>query len=131
MKNKEAPWRWKLLVVEDEAVIRDLVGRVLGDMNCDLVTVENADTALDLIGNSSFDALLTDLRLPGGSGVEIIRRFKTKFPEAPVVIMTGSLTPEERIAELGDQQVIACIHKPFDLQVLQRVMTQAFAGIPS
>src|SRR5450755_2091616 len=84
-----------ILVVEDEPVIRMLVGRVLVSRDRHLVVTDCMQEALSQIHQKPFDLLLTDLRLPDGHGVEVMRQFRNKFPRAPMIVMTGSLTPED------------------------------------
>jgi two-component system response regulator HydG len=115
----------KLLIVDDEAVIRTLIERMLKNENYQLSFASTMREGKSCVDQDRFDLLLTDLRLPDGNGIEIIRDFKTKFPEAAVLVMTGSLTPEERLAQAPEHSVIACIQKPFNLDILQQAISQA------
>ncbi len=115
----------RILVVEDEPAIRQLVQRVLQKEGLAVKLGANPREGEDAIAGEEFALLLTDLRLPDGSGTETIRRFKTRFPQAPVLIMTGSLTPEERLAQVNDLGVLQCLHKPFELVSLQQAVARA------
>ena len=103
----------KILVVDDEEVIRQLCQRLLGKLGFDLILAGTVEAALSTIDQSTLDLLVTDLKLPDGSGTEIIFHFKNKFQTSGVVVMTGSATPEDRLASCAGL-VSSSLMKPFD-----------------
>ena len=124
MKNPKRALK-KILVVEDESVIQTLVQRAIDPMKCRVISVGSIQEGKEQIDQADFDLLVADLRLPDGSGVETIRHFKTRCPGASVIIITGSLTPEERLKQVEDLKISDCIFKPFELQVLRKAVHAA------
>lgn len=113
-----------ILIVEDELIIRRLCERLLSAPDRRLILVDSVDRAYQAIEQEDIDALLTDLRLPDGNGVDVIKRFKEKYPHKGVVIMTGSPSPENHIAPIAHFQ-IECLTKPFDPPTLQESVRKA------
>ena len=114
----------KILIVEDEEVIRRLCGRLLSKAGRELILVETVQEAFDTIKNNELDLLVTDLRLPDGHGIDVIKRFKEKFPEKNAIIITGSPTPEDRLHQIEELN-IECIFKPFEPPVLEAAVRKA------
>ncbi len=88
----------RVLVVEDEALLRDIIADELRDHGYDVETAETGERAVALIeAGEVFDALFTDIRLPGSlDGWQVARRFRTRFAQAPVFYATGfSATRDE------------------------------------
>ncbi len=65
------------------------------------------------------DLLITDLRLPDGHGVDVIRSLRTLSQEARIIVITGSLTPEDRLYKESRLGIDECICKPFEIEELQ------------
>jgi two-component system response regulator PilR (NtrC family) len=119
----------RILIVEDESVVRDLLNRILPRPEYRLTFAVTVAEGIQWIQEGIFDLLLSDLRLPDGSGVEVIRPFRDRFPQAPILVVTGSLTPEERLAQVGSLGIQACIQKPFKVRELQRTVEQALTMV--
>ncbi len=78
-----------ILVVDDERQMRESVSLLLGASGYDVVTAENAEEALEKFKQADFDVVLTDIRMPGLSGVELVERIHNLDPEMPVILMTA------------------------------------------
>ena len=104
----------RVLIVEDDAVLRDglRVGLGIGGFNADAVeSCEEADAALM---NHEFDALVLDLMLPDGSGLDILRAMRERRDTTPVLLLTARDRVADRIAGL-DAGADDYLGKPFDL----------------
>ena len=78
-----------LLVVEDDDVDRELVTRCLADFEGLAIRhVANAEAALAVLQESTFDLILTDLRMPGMTGLELVERVRVEYPLSPIILMT-------------------------------------------
>ena len=78
-----------LLVVEDDDVDRELVDRCLEVVpDLSIRHVSNAEAALEVLGKESFDLILTDLRMPGMTGLELVEHVGAEYPLSPVILMT-------------------------------------------
>ncbi len=109
----------KVLVIDDEVLIREVVKATLVNSNFEAVTLESPKEAEAVIRKTKPDLILMDLYMPELNGLEILKRLK-KDPETakiPVIIFSGS---QERADILGGQQigVYEYVTKPIDNRVL-------------
>ena len=108
-----------ILVVEDEALIRHLVVDTLTDEGHSVMAAPSGEEALGRLNGHPPDLLIVDLRMPGMSGQEFVRRQRETGSSIPVVVLSGSSEAKQVGRELG---AIAVIHKPFDLDELVRIV---------
>lgn len=81
--------RGRVLVVEDEAYVRDSLVAVLRAKGFEAEPAASAAEAVALVARAPVDLVLSDLRMPGADGLELLRRLQAVSPEIPVVILTG------------------------------------------
>src|SRR5512146_3361950 len=81
--------RGRVLVVEDEAYVRDSLVEILRSRRFEAAAAGSVADALAHLGRAPVDVVLSDLRMPGADGLELVRRMQTAAPEVPVVILTG------------------------------------------
>ncbi len=79
----------KVLILDDEAVIRDILARQLVPLGYECRAVGTVSSALELLSKQDFDVLLCDLRLPDGSGLEIVQHLTQREAETVVIVLTG------------------------------------------
>jgi len=99
----------KILIVDDDKIVRNMLALFLERFHCDFDTAFNAEEALGLIGQKRYDAVFTDYQMPGMNGIELIRNIRAKSPHSAVILMTGC-ADEEMIRHSGAD---ACLMKPF------------------
>jgi two-component system response regulator HydG len=111
------------MVVDDLDSARQMVKRVLGRSYAvfDFPSVAEALPALD---RARFDAIVTDLRMPGIDGIEGLRRFKAKVPEIPVILVTAFATVETAV-EAMKAGAFDYLKKPFEPEELEIVVARA------
>lgn len=116
----------KILVIDDEAVIRDGCARILTKEGCQVKTVENGEAGLDLIRTEDepFDILLLDLMMPGISGMEVLDAVSRIDQALSVIVITGYATVESAVDAMkgGAYDFIA---KPFTPDQLRIVVERA------
>ncbi len=116
----------KILVIDDEAVIRDGCARILTKEGCRVKTVENGEAGLDLIRTEDepFDILLLDLMMPGISGMEVLDAVSRIDQALSVIVITGYATVESAVDAMkgGAYDFIA---KPFTPDQLRIVVERA------
>lgn len=78
-----------VLVVDDEGAIRYSVSKTLQRVGYRVSEAASGEEAIDLVNANEFDVILTDIRMPGIDGVELLRRIKDVAPDASVILMTG------------------------------------------
>jgi DNA-binding NtrC family response regulator len=81
--------RGRVLVVEDEAYVRDSLVAMLQAKGFDAEPAVSAAEAVALVARAPVDLVLSDLRMPGGDGLELVRRLQAGSPEIPIIILTG------------------------------------------
>ena len=106
-----------ILLVEDDQNIATSLEKELVAEGFIVVTASSVDQGLRQAADHSFDLVITDLKLPGASGLELIRKIHADQPTLPVILMSAFANPEiEREAiELGGSGVIG---KPFEMAYL-------------
>lgn len=117
-------YKERLLVVDDEEMILELVSTILGRAGWDTVVSDSVEKALSIIESEKIDLLLTDLKMPGMNGMELLRYFKEKDPNVPAVIMTGYGTVDTAV-EAIQVGVAGFLMKPFTNLELLKVVNDA------
>ena len=118
----------KVLIADDDKVLMQMLTVGLKKRGIDSVAAFDTMQAVMSAMRAGPDVALVDINMPGGTGVEAIRRIKgsTKTGGIPIVAMTGSATPEARkhALELG---AVDCLEKPLDLDALAELL-ESLAG---
>lgn len=114
----------KLLVVDDDALILECFRIAFPDEEIDIVTASNASDAITLFRENSFDAVVTDVRLPGGSGLQLLEEFQRLDRKVPVVLMTGHGTANTAIEAMRNG-AFEYLLKPLEVHVLQSAVDRA------
>lgn len=115
----------RVLIVEDDEVFLRPLRRALELGEFEVLTVGSGEEALDVLKDEDVDLVLTDQRLPGLDGVELVRRLKVEHPELAVVVMTayGTIGAAVEATRLGAEDYLV---KPFEpdevLLVLRRAL---------
>jgi len=115
----------RILVVDDEAVVREGVRRILENDRYSVESCSSGRAALDLMQIKDFDMVITDLKMPGMSGLEVLKTIKILQPEIPVIIITGYSTVDTAV-EAMKNGAIDYIAKPFTPDQLLEKVGKAF-----
>ena len=111
----------RVLVVDDEADLRELLVITLGRMKLDAVTAADVSQARGILEEQDFDLCLTDMSLPDGNGLDLVRWLGRNRPETPVAVITayGSMESATRAMKEGAYDFIA---KPVSLDRLRELV---------
>jgi len=122
--KKTLPMNNKILVIDDEPDIRQLLSITLSRMGLTAYCAENVEQAYENLKQHTFQLCITDLRLPDGSGLEIVKHITKKHARTPVIVITahGSMDIAIDAMKLG---AFDFINKPVDLQNLRQLITNA------
>lgn len=120
------PCRQRVLVVEDNAPNRALLGEQLRYLGCEPYVVEDGLAALQVLRNQRFGALLTDISMPGMDGYELAAHVRTRWPDMPVIALTANVAVSER-ERATSAGIAAVLGKPLLLADLARALS-AFPG---
>lgn len=119
-KKNRAPLGKRILVVEDEPGIRELVSRMLETLGYQVDNCENGVEALSKCDHSGFDLVLCDMMMPQMGGLEFVRKLGEKENHPRTLVMTGFGLVEE-VQTLG----VPIINKPFDIDTLADRVSRA------
>lgn len=110
----------RILVVEDEALISELIADILDEQGFDVLIVANAAAALEhIVSGIQIDALFTDVNLPGDmDGVELANRVRLLRPDIPIVYTSGNWHPTERERLVSRSVFLAKPYDPYDAGTL-------------
>jgi DNA-binding NtrC family response regulator len=115
--------RARILVVDDKENIVNLLVRILGE-SYEVTTAGDGGRAISLIGAQDFDVIVTDLRMPGADGFEVLRAAKARAPDTEVVMMTAYATVQDAVTAMK-QGAYDYLQKPFDPDDASLVIARA------
>jgi CheY-like chemotaxis protein len=116
----------KVLVVDDDPVVSKSFDRVLARKGYLVVSAENGQEALDKALAENFDAVFTDIKMPGMSGIEVAERMQARQPWTPVVIITGYGSDESQ-ARAEAAGVKGFVRKPLSPEMIETSLDAAIA----
>jgi two-component system response regulator HydG len=114
----------RVLLVDDERDLLDVLAQELGEMGFDVTALDNGRAALEAVRSRQFDALITDLKMPGMDGLEMLRRLKQTAPHLPVIVITGYASDRARRA-FDAREAYGLLLKPFTLEDMRRMVEAA------
>jgi EAL domain-containing protein (putative c-di-GMP-specific phosphodiesterase class I) len=114
----------RVLVLDDEPSLLEIFSEVLTEAGYEVAAAATPAAALELLGTSRFDVVLSDITMPGMSGIELLRAVRRRDPELPVVLATGNPTLETAIqaVEAGAVQYLL---KPLNADALLGAVKRA------
>ncbi|MGD8520914.1 MAG: response regulator [Desulfobacterales bacterium] len=104
----------KILVVDDDDTIRDVVSKMLCRLGFEVSSADSAETGLALFLKNRFDLVITDFSMSGMDGIHMAYYIKEKSPATQVVLMTGH-DKEAILSRIRDTAVDQALFKPFTL----------------
>jgi len=121
--------RARVLVVDDQLSMAETLADGLTECGYEAVALSSSQLAAErLAAHESFDALVTDLRMPGLDGLELLKISLAASPERPVVVMTA-FSAVESVVESLRQGAFHCLSKPFRLEELVLFLNRALEGV--
>ena len=118
------PDKISLLIVDDEASVRESLENWFLEDGYQVKCAENAKTALQLLEEETFDIILTDIKMPGMDGLEMLKRIKSLKSDAIVIVMTAFATVDTAVQALKDG-AFDYVTKPFDPDDLSHLIRNA------
>ena len=114
----------KVLIVDDEVLMRNFLVEALKRKGLEAVAAENGDKALNLLQEQSFDLVITDMKMPGISGMDVLKYAKELSPHTLVIIVTAFGTIENAVEAMRSGAFHYLI-KPFSLESLMATIEKA------
>lgn len=115
-----------ILIVDDDDAVRGILLDLLSDRyECN--TASTAEEAFQYLEMEDYDAVLTDIAMPGLTGVELMKRIQLKDLATPVILISGKNDEQdsESLMKLG---AFAYLHKPFSLDEIEYIVDRAVAS---
>lgn len=112
-----------LLIVDDDATIRGMLYDLFSDRyECN--TASSAEEAFQYLEVEHYDAIITDIAMPGTTGVELLKRVQLRDSDTPVILISGKGSEQdgESLLALG---AFAYVTKPFSLEAIEQVVDRA------
>ena len=116
----------KILVVDDEAIVREVVADMLTDMGCTVVTAEDGKRAIELVASEDPAAVLLDFAMPGMNGAEVARTVLAERPDTRIVFATGFAQSDAIDHAVGEDAIV--LRKPFSPGALADSLRKALAA---
>jgi two-component system response regulator GlrR len=118
-----------ILIVDDDAVIRGMLYELFSEKyQCH--TASTAEEAFQYLEVENYDAILTDIAMPGLTGIELLKRVQLLDCKAPVILVSGKGNEQDPLQLIG-LGAFAYISKPFTLIEIEEVVAQAIANRPA
>jgi two-component system response regulator AtoC len=114
----------RVLIVDDERKMRRVLQILLEQLGVESVPAADGEEALERFSAEKIDLVLTDLKMPGMSGVELLSRIRTLDPDVPVIVLTAHGTVQTAV-EAMKQGAFDYILKPFDVQAIELIIRNA------
>ncbi len=114
----------KILIVDDESLIRDFLAEALRSKHFDVTTAENGQKCMTLLKDNTFDMIITDMNMPDFTGIDVLKKVKELSPSTVVIIITafGSIENAVEAMHLGAYNYLI---KPFSADAIEAVIAKA------
>ena len=120
----------RILIVDDDSGQRSLLDSFLRSQGFATVLADSGERALELLTAGKFSMLISDVRMPGLSGLETLRRVRQNFPTLPVLLVTAYADIREAVVAMRDG-ALNYLAKPIDLDELLATVRQATGHGPA
>ena len=117
----------RILITEDEDSLRSFVARALRLDGHETAEAADGAEGLEVLNSSSFDLLLSDIRMPVMDGIELAHRASASFPDMKILLMTGYAEQRERADDLMEK-IVDVVSKPFSLPDIRTAVAKALAA---
>ena len=123
LRDKDQPIP-RVLIVDDEVDVRQLLAICLNRSGFQVDCAESAEEAHKKMRHDQYDAVVTDIMMPGEDGITFLSRVHQALPEMPVILMTGFAQLEMAVNAIKNG-AFDFVHKPFDIDHLRKIVERA------
>jgi len=124
--SEEVPRNRHVLIVDDEKNIRFTVAHALKSDNLEVDSAASGVEGLRKVREREYDLLLVDLRMPGMTGLDMLREMRKALPNAPPVVIITAYGVPEQLLEAASLGAIDYVRKPFSIQTIRSVVGEMF-----
>jgi DNA-binding NtrC family response regulator len=115
--------RTRILVIDDNAALAENIAEILEELGVEVHVAETAEVALARFDEHAWSLIVTDVRMPGIDGIELLALIKNRSPGTPVLVMTAYADPRT-IARAHDSGALGVVHKPLGLDALLNLVAR-------
>lgn len=115
----------RALVVDDEVAVRYVLSEELGDIGYECVEASDGQSALEQLADQEFQVVMLDMRMPGMSGLEVMKRIRTSYPDTCVIMVSAQGNPEVADREVRSMGADAFVPKPWYSEDLHATIERA------
>lgn len=108
-----------VLLVDDEPAVLRSLGRALHTEEIEVFTASNADEALAFLARKPVDVIVSDIDMPGRSGLELLKIVRHEHPAIIRMLITGAATTDRALSAINEGEVARFFVKPFDVGMLR------------
>jgi DNA-binding NtrC family response regulator len=123
---KQSP---SILLVDDNIDLLENLAEILREAGAEVAPASHVAGALALLAAKSFDLVITDMRMPGMDGVELLQEIHRRWPALPAVVMTA-YSRDSTLHRAWEQGILTVLPKPVDVRALL-ALVERLRGIPS
>lgn len=116
MKNR-LTFESTILVVDDELPLLEVIKETIGDYFSSIIVTDRGEKALELLKAHRIDCVITDYRMPGMNGLELISEIQKIYPSLPIILLTGNGSDKDVVSSL-EKGLFDYVDKPFKSAVL-------------
>jgi len=117
-----------VLIAEDDPLVLDVLVRICKDLFADVVVRDSGSEAMRALESQSFDLLITDLRMPGESGLALLAESRRRAPTRPTLLISGYA--DEDVVSEARRLGAEVLHKPFGAVVLRQAIRTLCPDLP-
>lgn len=125
--GENRPPSTRVLAIDDQSVILDLISAMCRSLDFEVVTATSGKEGVRLASESAFDIILTDLAMPGMSGLDVARQVRKQNQSIPIILVTGWEVDIDR-DRLADSGITDILYKPFRMEQLTDLLQSASAS---
>ena len=119
--NKEEKRKVKILVVDDEPDMREMLSGILLHKGHEVITAQNGHEAIEIVRGDGLSIIFMDIKMPDMNGVEAYKEIKKTHTIAEMVMMTGYAV-ENLVKEAMNEGAYACLKKPFEMDDMLNIV---------
>ncbi len=113
-----------VLIVDDERSMRDFLKILLEKEGHEVTTASSGASALDALDKHTVDVIVSDIRMPGMTGIELLETVKEHSPEMPIILITAFASPDDAVLAMKNG-AFDYISKPFNVDEIKSVIESA------
>jgi len=113
----------RILFIDDDEIILSTFNSIVSSLNYSVTTCNDSLTALDLALKNDFKLIITDLKMPGLSGIDLIKKIKEAKKDAKIYILTG-FKSDDIVKNVLESGATGIMEKPFELSKIVSIMNR-------